>query len=497
MEISVPTWSSAAYVLKGKRTENDVRLRLQVNVVIPEYTAADAPIIHVIGDSSPHVIKLDGGSTHNRYVPFQTVDGAPAELRLIDDKLYAKRFRADAMEEKLRALDFANPFNGFYRDHIVAGTDYENLSGKTGISKEEFIDRERIVVSKWIDKSDQTFTVINQRASELAIIDGWLYEPVGEPVIVVQKSGDQVLIDIGQAKMPSDVVGRGSVDSAKYNMKFGIDEKDRALSEAIRLVEAGIEAGEKTKLVDNVEVSEVSKWAVRYRGEPEYLYESARSIVESGKEFLREMSPMMGRAWYDLNMALLKHKGISSPAIDAVERLCGIGQQETLESVEEQRRFNFARANWHNSTSGKALAWLDSLKKLEKALYLWQSRSSDGIEWVESGLRGTSTFEGKARAWEVTDLMAADSLAADFQADLTSFMSDASASRGSMIVVEEGNQPKVICLVRDIGGVSEVVDFVTKGNIKPKPHLLTLAASHAQAAQMNRQADDELAFLDI
>lgn len=501
MLVEVPSTYRAAYVRKGKRTKEYATMRTVVEAEVREVDPVDAPIAHVIGERRVEHETSVGPD----FVPFAMVGGRPIDVRVIDGEFYARRMSADEFVRAAGAVDFANPFAGYYTGE---GGAYVEAGPRFGLDPENDRrdDRHDLLpwdrdgfeselpepIRKWEDLRHVTVAAITARASELAIVDGCLYERVGEPALTLSMRGDKVALSITEAGFDRSRFRRGNplfIQGA--DIRFGIDELPRALAEGERLAAA---AGVPFEVL--CEVEQHSPWHVRFRGEPELLSSRAWSLLEVLTPHVTAFSPLLGKAWHDLATAFFEHPGCTLPAIDAVRRV--LAMREEIERGIARADGTYGYSADRMITDPRGLLW--RLDAAETALHMWDTRNADGIIWTENGLGITATHEGRAKAWEVTDLMEADRLASSFGADIAHMVAAAASGRSSLVAVSEAGVPRALCSVEAAGGAPKVTETVASHGAEASRHHVALVERHvarALAAGMSPAMERDLEALGL
>jgi len=478
MLVQVPSTYRAVFVRPKKRSQEYACLRTVVEVEIREVDAADAPVAHVLGERIEPALP----ESHPEHVPFAMAGGRPAEVRIIDGEFHVRRMTVEEFGEATRIEGWDNPFAGHYRDgqaNVNAGPLYTFASGDRQKHSDLPQDREEFEAvqgeaRKWEDRRHATVAALSGRAAHFAVVDGSVYERVSEPTLTLSLAAGRVALRITEAAPDRSRFHRGhGFYTPQSCIRFGVDEMPRALAEGERLA---AEAGVPFDVL--CEVEQHSPWHVRFRGEPELVTERAWGLLEALTPHVTAFSHLLGRAWHDLATALYEHRGCSLPAIDAMRRVVAMREEIEKGVARADGSFGYGAGREHDG-----LLW--RLEGAETALHMWDTRSAEGIVWAADSLGSTATFDGTARAWEVTDLMEADAIAAAFGQDVSHMVAAAAAGRASLVAVEENRVPRLLFSLDTSDGEPRVTESVSAHGAQPARRLLDLAERHVARALEN------------
>jgi len=475
--LTIPTLYNADFKRPKKRTVESVTMLGSVEVLLREMEEADAPVVHVVGDTYRPVAS-DMLSEVRRYNPFPVGKDGPCPVRSVDGKLYARRWRMGDPDKTADLLAAGGALDVYYRDAnggVVMGMRKPTSEPEVYATRAE-AEGAKGPFREWDDQYARTASAIQRRCEDMIVVDGWIYDIVGEPVLSVQPADGEVRIIIGQASRPVGPYMHGN-DHGKTNdgIRFGIDQLPRALETAERLARAM-----DGKVANYAVIEMVSPWAVRFRGEREHMRQVALNTLTWGKGRLTSLPAPAGLAWHDLASALSDIDQVNPKVIEALRRI------DSLRKVadDEVERFD---SNGHARVLNYELSERErqdhlTLEGLSLALDLWDTRQNEGIEWVDRGLNASATFEGNYLAYEVLSLTQADRLALRMGRSLDDIASDAAAGKGHMIAVESASGIAAVAYVSRCESGFEVMGTVTSHGSKPPQAVLDIAVRHASEA---------------
>lgn len=483
-KLSIPTYVAARFVLPKKRNDDTVYMKTVVDVDIRDVDDDQAPVLFSIKDESRKI-----GS----YLPFATSDGSPCLVRKFEGNFLAKRWRVDDVvarilhdgQEKNWEKKFGNLLGGNYADE--AGTVTVGLSGSVSKVADNHADAERKFgpFRKWADESQRTYNAINDRCSELIIVDGWVYEKVGEPVLSITLDNEpegfrlRVIEDRNPKSRYASIYDDRSGSSLP---RFGIDEIEKA-----RAVAAGIAEKSGCGLVDGLEVEVVAPWEVRFRGESEVLLHAADDVVQFGLSNLKDLNGNFGLAWHDLVSSMYVDNVVTPPLIDALQR---IASMESSGLLKRNARGEIEKSWYAERESG-------ILETVTEALDLWASRNHRGYEWSNEAFAISSTHEKGAFAYEINSLVGSGLLAEGLGVPTETFdnlTTEAAAGRGHLIAIHNQAGPIAAAFVIDGEDGPEVVETITRHGA-PSAKAVDLAVRHARSGSHTRK--DLAADLDL
>jgi len=473
MQFEVTTHFAADYRPPRSRTRYVALLLGSVTVDITEIDHDDAPIVHVIGEDP----EFSEGIAP--YLPFRKQAGLPVEVRLHGGDYFVRRIPVDGLQEALAKPGRDNPFNAF----SYAGTSGTNVAAGLSLNenyetayprnREEFEETQKEKPREWNDRFVETVHALERRAEDLAIIDGHLYEKVGEPVLVLSVGDSCVSLRLAEAETPGRncFLGNDCFDPST-DIRFGLDELERAISEGEHLASM-----HGCYFVNQIEIRSVAEWAVNFRGEAELLFERAVSFLNESKNLVPGFDAGTARPWHDLLAALSHVQKITVPAIEAIRSLCAADEITYL-----QRHTNYGGERMKIAFSS-----------LKEALRLWDEKSAHGLEWTEIGLGATAAFGHGHRITEITSASEALKAAAKLGTDLTGMASDAAAGKGAMLSVETPRGLRGVCFVRVDEDEPRIVEAVMAHETQLAPELEMLVLDHYREA---RAARDDFAALE-
>jgi hypothetical protein len=486
-KFTLPTFYAASYVLPRKRTENNVLIRTHVDVDVRDVNANDAPVCFVI---------KDGARNDGQYRAFGISDGSPCVVRKFDGNFYAKRWAVDQVESDLekspdakRDWDHATIIGGTYEDsegYVQIGmgaSNYERI-----VESRESAEAKSGPFRKWNEFQDRTISAVHDRCSELIVVDGWVYERVGEPVIsidVEHKTG-QYSLRVVEERYPASRYHSLYTDRGRSGYpRFGLDELDRA-----RTVANQLGTQEKKTFVEDLDLQIMSPWEVRFRGEAEIVLAVAASTASYGAEHIKDADGNFGLAWHDLVTALYVDGVVSPGLIDAMQRMASMGENGIFHRNSEGQIARFWAAKEES----------DVWKRIDFAVNLWSSRNNDGHDWVNGALNVASTHGQDQFAYEIVSLVQASKLAEKLGVaieTIDNLTTEAAAGRGHLIAVHDINGPVAAVFVVASEHGYEAVETVTRHGARSQKSA-ELAVSHANSAKTSVVAlENDLALAGL
>jgi len=478
--LTIPTLYNADFKRPKKRTVESVLMQGSVEVQLRDLDDAEAPVVHIVGDTYQPMTS-DMYTEVRRHNPFPVTKNGPCPVRSVDGKLYARRWQLGDPDRTAHLLAAGGALDVHYRDGqgaTVMGLRKPSSERETYASRAE-AEAARGPFREWDDQYARTVAAIQRRCEDMLVVDGWIYDLVGEPVLSVQPDDNGVRVFLGQASPPVGPYRHGN-DHGKTNVsiRFGIDQLPRALDTAERLARA---MG--TKVVNHAVIELVSPWAVRFRGERERIRQVAIDTLTWGKGRLSSLPAAAGLAWHDLASAISDVDQVNPRVIEALRRI------DSLRRVadEEIERFD---GDGHAGIRNYELSERErqdklTLDSLSLALDLWDTRENRGIEWVDGGLNASATFEGDYVAYEILSLPQADRLGQRMGRSLDDLAADAASGKGHLIAVENASGIAGVAYVSRCDGDLEVLGTVTSHGSKPPQAVLDIAVRHVREAAVH------------
>jgi len=379
-------------------------------------------------------------------------------------------------KQKDWALRFNNVLGGTYKDekgYVTIGL--ERNEHDIVVTSQADAEARFGPFRKWEDESVRTINAIKDRFNELFIVDGWVYELVGEPVIEIygDHERDQLSLRVVQERDPvSNYRAIYDDRSASGYPRFGLDELERA-REIAQVIAS--EKGAPFEEALNIEL--VSPWEVRFRGESEFILNISERVLKFGKEHLGELDGNFGLAWHDLASSLYVRDSVTPRLIDALQRMAAMGSAMFKRNEKGQIGKSWLSDNEEGLADSIAFA-----------MNLWESRNHRGFEWTDKALCKASTFSDSGFAYEITSLTQASMFAENLGVPLTKFdelTTEAAGGRGHLIGIADGNGPLAAIFVIEGDDGPEAVKWVTKHGSSPSAKIAELACLHAQTADVS------------
>ena len=440
-----------SYILPRKRTKDNVTVNGIFTVTIESVDEDDAPICFVAGNT------LDT----DRFSSFPVTEHGPTVVRQIGDAFYARRWTIDEFEA-LAATSLDSLGEGWVNPRaqsLYIGYHDGNAYASAAVAKEA-AGRTR----EWFDGYDAMSEALDKRSADFRIVNGWIYERVGEPVICLGITADTIQVFIEEARPPHGPFRRTPRGPGRGpDLRFGLDQKEYALKVAERLAEG-------TKpIIDATMINSVAPWAVRFRGEIEQISRVADAITNIPQHYLQVIPPQAGLAWHDLATARIENRDPTIATLKALRRLHAV-----CISNEERGSWDWATHRLKG----------DILTDLSFILELWDARDANGFDWVENGLDATASFRHGFIAKEVLSLTQADVLSDQMGKDLRDLAEEASRGKGHLIIVTtETHEPVAgAFVVLDENG-PQITEWRTAHGAEASEAVRDIVLSHVENAR--------------
>lgn len=485
-QFTLPTFYASNYVLPKKRNENTVLMKEFVDVEIKDVPAEDAPAVFSI---------KDGNRPADAYLSFGASGGVPCLVRKFDGRLYAKRWHVDEVVSGIEKAEieedysrkFGNLIGGHYKDDegsVRIGL--ERSSSDVVVTSRAAAEDKWGPFRKWDDELHRTVHAIKDRCDELIVVDGWVHERVGEPVIAIDFDHDKNGYTL-RVVQERDVVSKYlSIydDRARSKLpRFGLDEIDRA-----RMVAETMFADAKFSFEDALSVEINAPWEIRFRGESELVRDIAEDVAKFGREHLSEVDGNFGLAWHDLVSAMYVRDAVTPNLIDAMQRMDSMGPAGIFKRDEDGKIEKF----WQAKDEGAI--W----ERVSFAMKMWSGRNHRGFEWVDEALRISSTYGVGNFAYEINSLVSAAKVAAALGISpdtLDELTTEAAAGRGHVIAIDDKSGPVAVVFVIAGDDGPEAVETITRHGA-PSAKSVELAVAHVRSGSISTKdlAEDLSAF---
>ncbi|MCZ7860701.1 hypothetical protein O9X98_04725 [Agrobacterium salinitolerans] len=427
MKVNIPFVYQVNYKMPRQPSWKDSPILSDAPVEIEDIAADDAPIIHIVSDSSARV---SGGYREQDTVSKFHVPGGECVIRKHAGQFYASRFPVEEIANWRGNQEF-DPFDVEIR--LVAG-DSEFRSklrtdiGVRNMTLEEFHSKMG-EVKKFTSDRPMVDRYINLLATRFAVIDGTLYEKVREPVLsVVVKPTGAVSVYIEEAISPTLTrfqkgAWRGT---ANERVRFGLDEYDRAVALATRW-----SSQLNVPLNVHAQVAHVSPSEVRFRGDHEYLFSAACGLAGQLRKGVSYMTEAAGHAVLAAANLLAVHNRLTPSSLSAVRKM----EIELRKYFSEDFIQPPMYVDYDNSQAFEGWKW--KLNRLSDAIANWDARDDIGLEWLDRSLDALPVYDYPRRAYEATSLTDLDKVALRWEGGLPIALAMADPETSAIVIVED------------------------------------------------------------
>ena len=405
---------------------------------IEEISPSDAPVAHVLHDASAGVrgrYESDKDTVSKFHVP----DGR-CVVRLHDGQFYASRFPVEEIE-KWRGDQEFDPFavkiglrNGDseFQRTLNTAVPYDEKA----VTLEDF-NRVNPNAKKFTSDRAMTDRYMTMLATRFAVIEGVLYEKVGEPVlsVVASQGADSVAVFVEEALSPTLTrFGKGTWRGlASQRIRFGLDEYDRAME-----VAGAWAARTASKVSSNVTVEAVDPSVVRFRGDHEYLFSAAGAAAGKFREAVRYLPESAGIAVTTAVNLLAVHDRLTPASLAAVRRMeVEMSAYFAGEHQAPKDGSDYFRETDYSRRSAFGEDWRWRMKRLTDAISHWDARDDIGFEWLDQALDALPLYDYPRRAYEVTSVADLDKVAMKWKGGMPAALLICDPMESAIVVVED------------------------------------------------------------
>lgn len=432
MKFTLPITYQDDYIPKGLRTPRHCTSQGSVEVEIAEVERSEAPIIHIVGNTTPDIPRES--AIRDDFTGTFRADGEfTSEVVLYEGEYYSSLFDIDELEERVREENGLNPFysEGTY-SHSEGSLPLGPGDTKVSIYEPQSradIENSSLEVREWIDNYDTAASLIAARARDLIIVDGKLHAKVDEPVLSIDHAGrgsQYCVLVVGEAVKKSAIGFGGDFGhNDRSSLRFGLDEVD--LAREFLAKENGI---------DCTVLKHVSSDVVLFRNDDRRLFDAAKHVISSTKNFVATTDREFAVAWNRLHMSL-RPGHLSQQSLSAIREFLDCCADDIADYEKRSREASGTSGlssgdSWNNPE--KAVAWLVD------ALTSWDQKTESDLDWMETAMGFEARFGGGLLFREITN--ARDLFRASRSVDGDISMADAVVSgNGFAIVVEDKSGP--------------------------------------------------------
>jgi hypothetical protein len=425
MKVNIPFAYQVNYKLPRQPSWSHSSILSEAPVDIEEIDADEAPVIHIVSDSSK---RGTGGYGEQPWVSKFHVPGGECVIRKHAGQFYASRFPV----ENIANWRGNSEYDPFEVEIALAAGDSEFRSKlKTDMpalkmTLDEFNSKGE--VKKFSSERPMVDRYVNRLATRFAVIDGTLYEKVHEPVLsVVAKTGGSVSIYVEEAISPTLTRFQkgGWRGTAAERTRFGLDEYDRALALATRW-----STENRLKLNVHAHVLHVSPSEVRFRGDHEYLFSAACDVAGQLRKSLSYMTETAGHAVLSAANLLAVHNRLTPASLAAVRKM----EAELLKYFSA----DYSAPSGYDYDHQRAFeGWKGKLEGLSDALANWDARDEIGLEWLDRSLNAIPVYDYPKRAYEATSLLDMDKVALRWKGGLPIALAKVDPETSAIVIVED------------------------------------------------------------
>ncbi|MDW9481133.1 hypothetical protein GOB57_21035 [Sinorhizobium meliloti] len=432
MKVNIPFVYQVHYKMPRQPSWKESNIACESPVEIEEIAADEAPVVHVVSDTSA---RAEGRYGEQSTVSKFHVPGGDCVIRKHGDQFYASRFPVGDIA-KWRGNQEYDPFSV---EIVLRRGDSEfrnTLKTTADVYSPMTLDAfnsQMGEVKKFTSERPMTDRYIKLLATRFAVIDGMLYEKVREPVlsVVVQQRGT-VSLYLEEALSPTLTrfhkgAWRGTPSE---RARFGLDEFERAVELATRWA-----AAHQLTLNLHADVKHVSPSEVRFRGDHEYLFSAACDVAGQLRKALSYMTESAGHAVLDAANLLAVHDRLTPSSLEAVRRMEAelrryfAGDHAAPETDDFRYDYDLRQA------FGDGWKW--KVERLTDALANWDARDDIGLEWLDRSVNALPVYDYPRRAYEITSLTDLDKLALWWEGGLPTALGNADPATSAIVVVED------------------------------------------------------------
>lgn len=357
-------------------------------------------------------------------------------------------------------------------------------------------------VKRWTPLETDALKLAEQVLDTFIIVDGMVYEKVGEPVLkIVDTGGDIKLVIDELIPMPrlNNKQPRGAVAT---NLRYGIDQIEEA-REAGRLMARATGR----KFVEFVKFGEVNPAFVTFRGESENLFNYAVSVYihfaandRHGMGTSRYAFDHLGReatlAVYDFARAIEANEGLTPEIVNASRVIAALHKG--------------ARGKWdvYNKEAFETYSY-DSAEKLyqkfeeiarglEQRLALYDLKTDSRLDWNKQALDATPFFSEAERCYEISTLIEARKMANALQVNIDDYAGRAADGRGQLLAIADYTTKKILAGAYYPQDGSHAPKIWVTSHSQRRPEFETMFTSFlANANKSVKEFDDELDSLGL
>jgi hypothetical protein len=304
-------------------------------------------------------------------------------------------------------------------------------------------------VKRWTPLETDAIKLAEQVFDTFIIVDGMVYEKVGEPVLKVVDTGGDIKLVIDELKPLPRLNSKAPRGEPSTNLRYGIDQIEEA-REAGRLLAKATGR----KFVEFVKFGDTNPAFVTFRGEPENLYNYAVSayihFTASDGHGMGGHSNYafdhLGReaalAVYDFARAIEANESLT-PEIVRASRVLAALYKSASGKWEVYNKEAFP--NYGYEAAEQLYRKFEEIARgLEQRLQLYDHKADSRLDWNKQALDATPFFSETDRCYEISSLIKARKMAKSLQIDADDYAVRAADGRGRLLAIEDYTTKKIL-----------------------------------------------------
>lgn len=303
-------------------------------------------------------------------------------------------------------------------------------------------------VKRWTPLETDAIKLAEQVFDTFIIVDGMVYEKVGEPILKVVDTGGEIKLVIDELNPMPRLNNKEPRGEAATNLRYGIDQIDEA-REAGRLMAKATGR----KFVDFVKFGEVNPTFVTFRGESENLFNFA---VSAYVHFAANDSHGMGSsnyafdhlgreailAVYDFARAIEANETLTPEIVRASRVIAALYKSASGKwDVYNKEAF----PNYGYETAENLYREFEEIARgLEQRLALYDLKVDCRLDWNKHALDATPFFSEAERCYEISTLIEARKMANALQVNVDDYTGRAADGRGHLLAIMDYKTKKIL-----------------------------------------------------
>lgn len=357
-------------------------------------------------------------------------------------------------------------------------------------------------VKRWTPLETDALKLAEQVFDTFIIVDGTVYERVGEPVLKVIDTGHAIKLVIDELNPMPRLNNKEPRGEATINLRYGIDQIEEA-REAGRLIAKATGR----KFVEFVKLGEVNPAFVTFRGESENLFNYAVSAYihfaandGHGTGSSNYAFDHLGRdatlAVYDFARAIEANETLT-PEIVRASRVIAALYKSASGKWDVYNKEAFPHYGYE--TAEKLYQKFEEIARgLEQRLALYDLKTDTRLDWNKHALDATPFFSEAERCYEISTLIEARKMGNALQVNVDDYVGRAADGRGQLLAIADYTTKKILAGAYYPQDGSHTPKIWIPSHSQRRPEFETMFTSFlANANQSVKEFDDELDSLGL